>query len=547
MVIHGMMAGTDGDVLNCQDGVSVSMGASPFIARPDRCLQLFPVLGKSSMVCRPIAFIAAVALIATSSMARGDVSVPSIFGDHMVLQLGREIPFWGRAEPGEEIALMIVPTDVGEVKEAEKVMTVAGPDGRWFLKVPARLKPSAVEVKILGKNTIVLTDVLIGDVWLCSGQSNMEWPVSASLNHQEEIAEAKFPAIRIFRVERRTARVPQTEVQGKWIECSPETVAEVSAVGYFFARELFQRLNRPIGLIQAAHGGAICEAWTSQAVLKSDPDFAQILERAERATNDPNQANNPNRASVLYNGMIAPLQGIPMKQGFSIKGTIWYQGESNAIRAYQYRKLFPLMITDWRRGWGLGDFPFLFVQLANYVPDKSKPEHPDEPEESAWAELREAQAMTLSIPKTAMAVTIDLGDPRDIHPKNKQEVGRRLALAALRTAYGRDGIANGPVFKSMQVIGPKVELEFQSPSDGLVARGEILKGFAIAGIDRKFVWAQARIEGDKILVSSDMVVEPVAVRYAWGDNPDGNLVNQSGLPASPFRTDDWPGLTVENR
>jgi sialate O-acetylesterase len=472
----------------------------------------------------------------------GDVTLPAVIGDHMVLQLGREIPFWGWGEPGEEVTVTITSKDAA----AETVSTATGTDGRWFAKLTGRMKPGVVEIKIAGKNSIQLSDVLIGEVWLCSGQSNMEWPVKASLNHQEEIDEAKIPSIRIFKVERSTARVPQTDVEGHWIVCSPETVGDFSAVGYFFARDLHQRLKRPIGIIQASHGGAICEAWTSLAVLKSDPDFSQILERAEKANGDPNQANNPNRASVVFNGMIAPLQGFPMNKGLSIKGAIWYQGESNANRAYQYRKLFPSMIADWRRGWGIGDFPFLYVQLANYIPEKSKPEHPDVPEESAWAELREAQAMALSVPKTGMVVTTDIGDPRDIHPKNKQEVGRRLALSALKVAYGQDIVSSGPKFKSMKVIGQEVELEFQS-DDGLAANREALDGFAVATADRKFVWARARIEGDKVLVSEPSVREPVAVRYAWGDNPKGNLVNRSGLPASPFRTDDWPGVTVLNR
>ena len=472
----------------------------------------------------------------------GDVKLPGVFSDHMALQMGKEIPFWGWAEPGEEVTVSLT------IREAatETATTTAGSDGRWFVKLPGWTKPGAGELKFTGKNVIQVSDVLIGDVWLGSGQSNMEWPVKASLNHQEETAEAKYPSIRIFKVERSTARVPQSDVEGKWIECSPETVGDISAVGYFFARELHQRLKRPIGIIQAAHSGAVCEAWTSLAVLKSDPDFSQILERAEKANGDPNQANNPNRASVLYNGMIAPLQGFPMQKGFSIKGTIWYQGESNATRAYQYRKLFPLMIADWRKGWGNGDFPFLFVQLANYLPEKTKPDHPVEPEESAWAELREAQSMALAVPKNGMAVTIDIGEPRDIHPRNKQEVGRRLALTALKVAYGQDVVASGPIFKSMKIAGPQVELEFQS-DDGLVVNGEVLEGFALASADRKFVWASGRIEGDRIIVSHPEIREPVAVRYAWSDNPKGNLVNRSGLPASPFRTDDWAGVTVLNR
>lgn len=494
---------------------------------------------------RVVVLIAIVALIAATSTVRADVTLPAILGDHMVLQLGQELPFWGWADPGEDVTVTLTPMDHGDGNKAETASAVAATDGRWFVKLPARTKLGTVEVSIVGKNSISLTDVLVGDVWVCSGQSNMEWPVSASLNHQEEIAEARLPSIRVFKVERSTARLPQTHIDGKWVECSPETVGDVSAVGYFFGRDLHLQLKRPIGLIQAALGGANCEAWTSHAALKSDDDFAKILERAEKASNDPNQANNPNRASVLFNGMIAPLQ--PFPKPFPIKGTIWYQGESNVPRAYQYRKLFPALIADWRRGWGQGDFPFLYVQLPNYFADKTKPEHPAEPDESAWAELREAQSKALVVPKTAMVVTIDIGDPRDIHPKNKQDVGRRLALSALRLAYGQDVVCSGPEFKSMRIVGDEAHLEFQHVEGGLVAHGDQVKGFAIAGADKKFVWATARIHANKVIVSSPELKEPVAVRYAWADNPDCNLFNQAGLPAGPFRTDDWPGVTMQNK
>jgi sialate O-acetylesterase len=495
------------------------------------------------MSCRNVAIIALFALIAATSSARGDIKLPSLIDDHMVLQMGCEIPFWGWAEPNEEVSVTMTlkDKDAAENQKPDTVTTVTGADGRWAVKLPARNKPGSVEVTIVGKNSVTLTDVLVGDVWLCAGQSNMEWPVSASLNHQEEVAEAKYPSIRFFKVERSTARVPQDDNAGQWVECSPETIGGMSAVGYFFGRELHRRLKRPIALVQAAHGGAICEAWISHSALKQDEDFAKILERAERASSDPNQANNPNRASVLFNGMIAPMQM------FSIKGAIWYQGESNVMRAYQYRKLFPLLITDLRRGWGQGDFPFLYVQLANYVSDKSKPDHPTKPEESAWAELREAQATALSLPKTGMVVTIDLGEPRDIHPKNKQDVGHRLALSALKVAYGQDVVASGPEFKSMKVIGSEIEIEFQNAGDNLMSHGDELKGFAVAGADKKFFWAKGRIEGNKAILSSADVTAPVSVRYAWGDNPEGNLFNRAGLPASPFRTDNWTGLTSENR
>lgn len=497
------------------------------------------------MLRRTVVSIAVVALVAATATVRADVTLPAILGDHMVLQMGNELPFWGWADPGEDVTVTIIPMDHGDGSKAETASAVAATDGRWFVKLPARTKLGTVDISIVGKNSISLTDVLVGDIWVCSGQSNMEWPVSASLNHQEEIAEARLPSIRVFKVERSTARLPQTHLEGKWVECSPETVGDVSAVGYFFARDLHLQLKRPIGLIQAALGGANCEAWTSHTALKADEDFSKILERAEKANNDSNQANNPNRASVLFNGMIAPLQ--PFPKPFPIKGTIWYQGESNVPRAYQYRKLFPALIADWRRGWAQGDFPFLYVQLPNYFADKTKPEHPAEPEESAWAELREAQSKALAVPKTAMVVTIDIGDPRDIHPKNKQDVGRRLALSALRLAYGQDVVCNGPEFKSMKIVGDEAHLEFQHIEGGLIAHGDQLKGFAIAGADKRFVWASARIHGNKVIVSSPELKTPVAVRYAWADNPECNLFNQAGLPAGPFRTDDWPGVTVQNK
>jgi sialate O-acetylesterase len=360
-------------------------------------------------------------------------------------------------------------------------------------------------------------------------------------NHHEEIADAKLPSIRVFKVDRSTARTPQTNLEGHWVVCSPETAGEFSAVGYFFARELHLKLKRPIGLLQAALGGANCEAWISQGALRSDDDFARILVRSDQANADPAQANNPNRASVLYNGMIAPLLSYP------IKGAIWYQGESNAARAFQYRKLFPALIGDWRRAWGQGDFPFLFVQLANYKSDKSKPDQLIVPEESAWAELREAQAKTLAVPNTGMAVTIDLGDPNDINPKNKKPVGSRLALSAFQIAYGQDVIASGPVYKSMKVVGKEIHLDFLHLGGGLAVHGDALSGFAIAGADKKFVWATARIDDNRVVVTSTDIEQPIAARYAWGDNPDCNLFNKAGLPAVPFRTDEWPGVTHQAR
>ncbi len=463
------------------------------------------------------------------SIASADVKLPAVIGDNMVLQQGSELPFWGWAEPGEGVTVTVA---------GKTATATTAADGRWLVRVPAVTKSGVVEVVVAGKNSITLKNVLVGDVWVCSGQSNMQWRVLESTGAKEEIPAAKYPPIRLFKVERQTALEPQPDVEGKWVECSPESIGEFSAVAYFFGRELHLRLNRPMGLIEAAYSGCGAESWVSDATLKADPFYQQLLEKSAADNRDPSRANTPNRATVLYNGVIAPLQP------FAIKGAIWYQGEQNAARAHQYRTLFPALIEDWRRTWGQGDFPFLFVQLPNYLPDKTKPDHPPEPESSAWAELRDAQRQTLSAPNTGMAVTIDIGDPRDIHPKNKVEVGRRLARQALSVAYGQSLFASGPLYRSMTIAGNEAHLQFYDVGGGLVAKGTELKGFAIAGADQKFVWAKATIVGNKVVVSSEQVPRPVAVRYGWADNPDCNLCNKEGLPASPFRTDDWPGVTT---
>jgi len=313
---------------------------------------------------------------------------------------------------------------------------------------------------------------------------------------------------------------------GDWAVCSPDTVLNFSAVGYFFGRELHNELNVPIGLINTSWGGTVCEAWTSEEALK-EGGFDTILKRSKGAK------QGPNNASVLYNAMLAPL--IP----YGIRGAIWYQGESNRGRAYQYRELFPTMIRDWRERWGSGNFPFLFVQLApfNYG-------NPDDP---ACAELREAQTMTLSLPNTGMAVTTDIGNVKDIHPKNKQEVGRRLALWALANSYDKDLVYSGPLYKSMKVEGGKARITFDHTGGGLKSLdGKPLTEFAIAGEDKQFVPAQAKIEGDSVVVFSDEVDKPVAVRFGWRNAAEPNLANEEGLPASPFRTDDFKGVTAGN-
>ena len=401
--------------------------------------------------------------------------------------------------------------------------------------------------------TVTLDNILVGDVWICSGQSNMEMGIGNVNDAQSEIASANYPQIRLFTVKKKVAYEPQltvirsdSDLMGQWSVCSPETVRTggwngFTAVGYFFGRQLNQDEKVPIGLIHTSWGGTIAEAWTSAEALQAMPDFRSALEQmaAKRTAPPPDKPdNNPNQVTVLYDAMIAPL--IP----YGIKGAIWYQGESNAGRAYQYRTLLPTMIKDWRTRWGEGDFPFFIVQLANF--QKSDPN----PKDDAWAELREAQSMTAkTLPKTGIAVTIDIGDAADIHPKNKQEVGRRLALCAEAIAYGKKVEYSGPAYKLMSPAkgGSALKLTFDHAAGGLTAKGDKLTGFAIAGEDKKFVWADAQIEGNSVIVSSPEVPHPVAVRYAWHTNPVCNLYNKAGLPASPFRTDDWPGITVNNK
>jgi sialate O-acetylesterase len=633
--------------------------------------------------------------IPVAANTRAEVRLAKMFGDHMVLQRDRPVPVWGWAGPGEKVII----TMAGQSANA-----VADKDGRWSASIgpfPAG-GPHA-----LTAGTIELKDVLVGDVWVCSGQSNMEWTVGGAMNAQKEIADARNPKLRHFAVQKATSAAPLADVAGgAWQECRPETVGGWTAVGYFFGRHLQEKLGVPIGLVHTSWGGTVCEAWTSAGALKTMADFKPDIEKMEAllpkreelerefrekdaawqkafsemdegskpgkknwadpafdasawksmtlpcnwenaglpnldgivwfrkevvipatwtgkeltlslgpiddndvtyfngtriGATDGWQANrvykvqgslvkpgqnlvavrvtdtgggggifgkpeqlklegpgpaialagawpyavgldfaklppkpqpspfsgNPNTPTALYNAMIAPI--IP----FGIKGATWYQGESNVGRAKQYQALFPTMIKDWRARWGSGEFPFLFVQLANFLPAKP------EPGESAWAELREAQELTLATPNTGQAVIIDIGDAADIHPRNKQDVGKRLALWALGTTYGGREEISGPLYQSMTVEENKARVKFAHPGKGLVAKGGgPLKTFAVCGADKKWAWAEAKIDGDSVVAWSDKVAKPVAVRYAWADNPDGcNLYNREGLPASPFRTD----------
>lgn len=634
-----------------------------------------------------------------------NLTLNPLFTDNMVLQQKQDIPIWGKAEPGGEVTV----TFMGQQKKG-----IAGEDGNWRVDLSPVDAGGPYELVISGEETYRIKNVMVGEVWICSGQSNMEMPIGGVgkvKNYKEEIAKSSYPNIRLLTVEKIMATTPQDKlVSDGWKICAPETTPNFSAVAYFFGRYLYKELNVPIGLIEAAYGGTLVEAWTSGVTLKKISEFTEIVKRIEsdKTTNkereiekkrklaewpdkieeilvnsgtlnhgfqnsdyntndwqtmklptlwealdiyidgvvwfskdvnvpkswegedlvltlgkindyditwfngkrvgrgtdvleqrvykipsslvktgqnrisvevmdiggsgglygparmmklsskkrsislagnwkykiDPikidihklpekqDQNAGVNRPTVLFNGMINPL--IP----YGIKGAIWYQGESNVERASQYRKLFSAMIEDWRNVWGQGNFPFYFVQLANYM--KVKPQ----PADDAWAELREAQTMALKLPNTGMVVTIDIGEAKNIHPKNKQEVGRRLALNALAKTYGKDIPYSGPVYKSMKIEGDKIRLKFSNTNKGLeIKDGKKLKGFAVAGADKKFLWAKARIKGDEVVVWNSKIKYPVAVRYAWAANPVCNLFNGAGLPALPFRIDDWEGIT----
>lgn len=461
--------------------------------------------------------------------------VHPLFSDHMVLQRGMKAPVWGWASPGTKVTVQFA----GQTKTA-----VADADGKWMVhldKLKASTEPRELTIGSSGaEGTVKVEDVLVGDVWLCTGQSNMEMGIG-NCNVPDDIATANFPEIRLLTVPRLIAVQPVRSASCHWLPCSPSNIMQgvwngFSAAGFFFGRELHRELGVPIGLIHSSWGGTVAEAWTSAEGLKPLGDFDNRLEKeSQMDTTAEGSKKNPNIVTVLYNGMIAPLQP------FAIRGAIWYQGESNAGRAYQYRALLPALIQDWRRGFDEKAFPFYIVQLAAFQATNS------EPRDNDWAELREAQALTArNALHCGLAVAIDIGNAKDIHPKNKAEVGRRLALCALATTYGRRIEYAGPWYKGMKKDGSRVRLKFDHVDGGLVAHGDDLKGFAVAGEDHHFVWANAVIAGNTVVVSSPDVPNPVAVRYAWDIDPVCNLYNRVGLPAVPFRTDDWR-LTTQGK
>ncbi len=484
--------------------------------------------------------------------AHADVKLPRLFSDHMVLQRDVPAPIWGWADPGETVSVTLA----GQ----EKTVT-ADASGKWTVQIDPLKVGDPLTLTVKGKNTLTLSDILVGEVWLCSGQSNMDMRVAKGSrywcgvdNEAEEVAQARFPKIRQYYVVLNMKDEAQTDTEGAWIPCSPETVGEFSATAYFTGRELHQKLGVPIGLLVTTYGASTAEAWASRSALEKRPELKDLLDAyaakcqtydkarleagdqpptttdpktsRKRPLKDPHQdQHNP---SVLYNGMIAPL--IP----YAIRGALWYQGESNGPTADRYFMLMETLIQDWRARWGQGDFPFLYVQLANNEKPQTDPNN-----RSATARVREGQLQTLRLPKTGMAVTLDIGDAANVHPKNKQEVGRRLGLVARTLVYGEKIPCSGPLYDSMVVEGNVVRVKFKEVNGGLVARGDKLTGFVLAGEDQKFIWADAKIDGDSVVVSSPEVAKPVAVRYGWANNPAANLYNRADLPASPFRTDTW--------
>ncbi len=483
----------------------------------------------------------------------------AVFSDHMVLQRGKPIAIWGSAAKGEAVTVTL---------DGKSVSTRANASGQWRVQLEEHAAGGPFELQIKAAKLVTIKDVLIGEVWVCSGQSNMEWPIERFEDCKAAAAQASDNHLRILHIPKHASEQPQSATSAKWMIAVPENLPSFSAVGYGFGIHLRKTLDVPIGLVQSAWGGTRAEAWTREAALARHTELTPILERwqatfdalpitnaryeeavaswktkaktakaagkkAPRKPRTPVGRNDRHAPARLFHGMITPL--LPM----SIRGVIWYQGESNAKRAFQYRTLFPTMITDWRDAFGQGQFPFLFVQLAAFEDKRGHPHN--------WAELREAQTMTLSLPNTGMACIIDIGAKDNIHPPHKLEVGRRLALLALADTYGHKLVASGPLFSHFEVEGGQIQLHFRHVGAGLTMKGEHLQGFEIATAEGEFVPAQAVLRGNTVIVSSDKISAPRHVRYAWRHWPTCNLFNQEGLPASPFRTDTRKAVTADQR
>lgn len=498
------------------------------------------------------AVVLAAALFAQWS-AQAAVKLPVIFSHNMVLQQGALVPVWGWADEGELVTVQF---------QGQRLQSKTK-DGKWKVMFKNLRAGGPDVLTIDGRNRIQLENVLVGEVWICSGQSNMQWPLSKAHDPQGDILNSNNPNLRLFTVQRNKADEPADDLNqpwnvGKyaWQLANPQSTPDFSAVAYYFGRELQKSLNVPVGLIHTSWGGSPAEAWMSKQVLEASQDYKlnivgkYLLDsskyqenkakyeaaaaQAKKAGKAPGEAPKPPgwKPAELYNAMIRPL--IP----YAVKGAIWYQGESNASRAHQYRTLFPDMIKNWRKDWGQGDFTFLAVQLAPFKKIQK------DPGESDWAELREAQLLATKLPKVGLAVITDVGEENDIHPKKKIPVSERLALAARGIAYGEKIEYSGPVYKNLKIKKNEATISFDHVGKGLEVRGKELTGFAICGPDRKFVWGKATIVGNTVVVTHPDIEKPVAVRYGWADYPVVNLWNKDGLPASPFRTDDFPMITA---
>lgn len=503
-------------------------------------------------------FCAFLCLLWLSAAAQANVTLRHIFSDNMVLQQGQPVPVFGTADLTEKITVTIA---------GQKADAVPEKDGTWVANLPALRAGGPFELVVRGTNTITLKNVLVGEVWIASGQSNMGFQLRQATTGAAAIANSANPMLRLFSVPLKGSPEPLADVNASWVEANPQTTPNFTAVGYFFARDLQKALGVPVGIINSSWGGTPAEAWTRPDFF-TDPeykatmdgwtkqlaDYPAALEKYRTVTlpkwqeavkqakadgkpeprrpNPPNGPDSQNRPGNLYNGMIYPL--VP----FAVKGAVWYQGEANSGRAYAYRKLLPAMVRTWRESFRQPQLSFYIAELAPYMAIKA------EPSESTWAELREAQFLcTKALSPCGVAVTTDVGDPNDIHPKHKEPVGARLALQALAKTYGRQVVCDGPTYRDLKIEGAKARVGFDHADGGLVCRGDKLTGWAICGADRKWVNADAVIDGASVVVSSAAVTAPVAVRYAWADCPVVNLWNGAGLPAIPFRTDEWPGLT----
>jgi len=507
---------------------------------------------KSNISPRSLALLCAAILL--SHDASADVRLPALFSDHAVLQSDIAVPVWGWADAGEKVEVSFASQTKSATSDAS---------GKWMVKLDALKSGGPHELTVKGKNTLTVKDVLVGEVWLGSGQSNMAMTVNRAKDFEHEQAASNLPQVRMFTVISGASTKPEEDCKGVWLVCAPDKVAVFSATLFFCGREIHKALGVPVGLINSSVGGTPIEPWISPEAQRASPELKPLFEATKktdaafdlvaakatyekqlakwketakaakaagkpvpRAPRDP-VALRERKGDVggLFNGKIAPL--IP----YAIRGALWYQGEANTRdeKAAFYQHQLALLVTDWRKRWG-SEFPFAWVQLPNFV----KPG-------DGWPLVREAMLKTLKLPKTGMAITIDIGEAKDIHPKNKQEVGRRLSLWALNSVYGKKvESASGPLPAGHEIRGNEIVLKFTHADGGLVAKGGALTGFMVAGEDKQWKRAATRIEGDKVIVCSPEIGKPVAVRYAWQDWPECNLTNGAGLPASPFRTDDWP-------